>query len=175
MGRVTPPRKIFGMHRLQADRAHRVHQEERVKIRQGLICRERVWLDEFGNELDKVDDHTFQVRPLSATLPPAPAPVIHGYPEPAAADANAVWSTVPVELQLVAKAPATKAGPGSRDEADLALALLLVGTLTLLVLLWFMAGYLLGRRLALLRSAPAQQPALPTPAVPVRDVEKAAP
>lgn len=148
MGRVTPPRKIFGMHRPHPEAWHRVHQEERVKIRQGEICRERVWLDEFGNELDQVDDHTFRVRPPAPAAKQPPQPVIHGYPEVPLAD---------IELQFVAHPRA--AAPHAAD-LDLALALLLVGTLTLLVLLWFLAGYLLGRR----RAQPAWTDATPAPA-----------
>lgn len=142
MGRTNARRKVNGL-RTHAEPA-RVRQEERVKIRKGWIVREKVWLDVFGNELDKLQDDplTFHVRPPPEVVAQRKAPVIHGYPEPPPPETHAI------ELQFIPK-KTTDHWDDTREAEEFWVALLLVvAAAVLLCMLWFLLGYWTGRRVA---------------------------
>ena len=141
-------RQIFSLSHMR--RSNLVHQEERVKIRQGLIVREKVWMDARGNELDKISDDppTFQVKPPPQSPTHVPAPIIHGYPEP---PPDPYQQTIPIELQFIPQRK-TKGAPGSGSWGDTPEAedwwvgVVVASLAGLMFALWFLLGYWTGRR-----------------------------
>jgi hypothetical protein len=146
MGLTGPYKKQFASLHKRGDQFPGVHQEERTKIRKGVIVKEKVWFDDKGNELEKLTDDpvTFQV----ITKQTKPAPVIKGYP-----DLVPDYQTIPIEIQFIPKKSSelmvrhqTANRTDWEIDENLGAALLMVGSATLLCMLWFFAGYFLGRK-----------------------------
>lgn len=147
MGRSLFQRQLHGLAR-GADTPAHVRREERVRIRQGQVVHEHVWLDGWGNELDKVgeDPLTFRVRPSHAAERQK-GPVIHGYPDPPADHHT-------VELKFIQKKTTGVApragGAGGTTEArppeEVWLSMCLLSSAVLMCALWFLLGYWMGRR-----------------------------
>ena len=119
------------------DRTTRVFREERTRIRKGEIVKEWVWLDTFGNELEKVSDQppTFNILSRKGDA----SPVIHGYDS-----MLPQVQSIPIELQFIPKKPT--AVTQTSAEEDLWSALLMLASLLLVMASAFLLGYTVGRR-----------------------------